>query len=248
MIININSNAVVAHTNRLEKLHKSALPNAIRATLNDAAFDVKKVTMPDITKKTFTNRSPNFFKANSRVEMAKGWNIEGMKSTVGFVSQALKGARNYAVKDLEQQEEGGVIDKKSFIPTNKARSGNSPTKVVRANARLSSIKNAVNRKNSKGANWAQQMIKSAVHVGVGGKVLTDRLSKFKGGALFGITSIKRVKGNIRFKATKIYSFTKNRKIVVKSSGFMRACSLDSASKMGSMFIINAEKQIARLTK
>lgn len=249
MQININSNAVVAHTNRLEKLHKSALPNAIRNTLNDVAMDVKKVTMPAESDKAFVHRSPTFFKANSRVEFAKGWNVNTMKSTVGFANMKPKGEHDYSVKDLEQQEEGGVIGGKSFIPDKKARIGNSNNSNVKANARIGKVRQKmVNRSNVKGKNWGQQMIKSAIHVGVGGTILTDSLSNFKGGAVFKVTSIKRSKGHTIFKSIKLYSFSKNRKVKVNSTHFMRTASLDSANKMLQMYIVNAEKQIARLTK
>ena len=57
MQLNINSDAVVKFTNTLEKLHKSGLPVAIRESLNNAAFDVKKRTMPKAAGDTFKERS-----------------------------------------------------------------------------------------------------------------------------------------------------------------------------------------------
>ena len=45
MILNVNTDAVVALTNKLEKLHRSAFPVAVRSTLNSAAFDMKKDTI-----------------------------------------------------------------------------------------------------------------------------------------------------------------------------------------------------------
>lgn len=42
MQLNVNTDATVALTNKLEKLHKSAFPVAVRSTLNSAAFDMKK--------------------------------------------------------------------------------------------------------------------------------------------------------------------------------------------------------------
>src|SRR5687767_16018423 len=85
MELNINSDAVVKHTNTLEKMHRSAMPLAIRNTLNSVAFDVKKNTMPASAEREFVTRAPNFFKANSRVEMARGWNVDSMQSVVGFI-------------------------------------------------------------------------------------------------------------------------------------------------------------------
>ena len=245
MILNINNNEVMHHTNRLRELHKSALPVAIRETLNSAAFDVKKNTMPLSAKKSFIERQPTFFKANSKVDKATGFNTNTMKSTVGFFSNNLKGSNNYAVEDLEEQENSGRIGGKSFIPLNEARSGKSYNKLVKPNARLSNIRQRlVNRSDVKAKGWGQAMIKSALHVGVGGHILTE--SSGKGGAVFRVNSIKRVKGNIVFKSSKLYSFNKNRKITVKGTHFMKSASLQSANKMDNYFKLEAEKQIKRL--
>jgi hypothetical protein len=134
--ININSDAVVAHTNRLEKMHRSALPVAIRGTLNDAAFDTKTRTMPKSANQ-FKKRSPNFFKANSKFEKAVGFDVNSMKSIVGFYENKLTSkSTNYSVKDLEQQEHGGTIKKKSLIAMRPARSNN---KLVRPAFRLNNL-------------------------------------------------------------------------------------------------------------
>jgi hypothetical protein len=84
----INTKAVVIFTNKLEKFRKSALPAAIRNTLNSAAFDVKQKTMPVSAEKNFVRRKPNFFKANSKVVMAQGREVKGLKAIVGFTSSA----------------------------------------------------------------------------------------------------------------------------------------------------------------
>lgn len=236
MQLNINNNAVVAYTNKLEKIHKSALPVAIRETLNSAAFDVKKNTMPDVAKKTFINRSPNFFKANSKVEKASGFNIASMKATVGFFSNDLKGSNNYAVKDLEQQEDGGSINKKSFIPLKTARSGNSNNKLVKPNARLSAINKIIDVRKSKEKNKRQAFIKSAIAAGNNGFVLSGK-------TLWKINSFKR---NGKINKTALYNFKKGRSINVKPTEFMKTASLESGQKMEMEFIRQAEKQIQRL--
>jgi len=73
-----------------------------------------------------------------------------MRATIGMVEASLKGSHNYSVKDLEQQELGGAIDKRSFIPLKGGRIGNSFGKNVRANARLSSINNLIDARKRKG--------------------------------------------------------------------------------------------------
>lgn len=245
MIININTDAVVKYTAKLEKLHRSALPVAVRNTLNSAAFDVKKTTMPKKAEATFQNREKNFFKANSRVDMAKGFDMKTMQATVGFTENGLKGGSNFAVKDLEQQEYGGAIKSKSFIPMDPARGGNK-TRPVRPGNRLSTVNKIANSAKGKvkGRNKQERFIKSAVYAGVGGYVIGN----FDKQKLFRINSIRKKKGNTIIKKTPIYSFEENRSVRVKATGFMREATIESASKMESVYIKEAEKQIKRLKK
>jgi hypothetical protein len=236
MRLNINRNAVVSHTNRLEKLHKSALPNAVRSTLNNAVYDVKTKTMPASADKTFTNRQKNFFKANSRFEKATGFNVDSMKATVGFIEGGLKGGNNYAVKDLEEQEDGGTINRKAFIPLKSARIGKSAGSVVRANARLSNIKKIINTKSNRSASKKQAFAKSAIAAGPGGFVLSGK-------TLWKINSFKR---NGKINKTALYNFKKSRSVNVKGTNFMRKASLETAGKMERDFIKEANRQIAKL--
>ncbi|MCE3278026.1 MAG: hypothetical protein K0S44_217 [Bacteroidetes bacterium] len=240
MVLNINTDAAVQYTVKLEKLHKSALPNAIRNTLNSAAFDVKKSTMPQSADTVFEKRQPNFFKANSRVDMAKGWDMNSMKSTVGFVEGGLKGGNNYAVKDLEEQEGGGSIGHKTFIPLRFARQGNKSNKPVRANARLSEIKNITHARDAKGKNKMERFVKSAIHAGKGGHVLSN-------GILWKINSIKRLKsGNTVTNKTPLYTVLKNRSVNVSGTKFMMKASLKSAEKLEYYYRMAAQKEILRL--
>ena len=237
MELNIDSSAVVKFTNTLEKLHRSALPVAIRQTLNKVALDVKKDTLLKHSKKDFVNRQANFFKANSKVEFATGFNVNSMKATIGMVSTSLKGKDNYAVKDLEEQEGGGTIKGKAFIPMKPARSGDN-NKIVKPNARLSKIKSKgiVNAKAKPGS---AGFIKSVVFAGKGGYVLAKKNSKE---ILWRVDSIRKN----RFKLTPLYSVKKGRTISVKPTHFMRSASLESAKNMEHLFIAEAKIQIKRL--
>lgn len=242
MKLNINTDAVVSFTNTLEKMHRSALPNAIRGTLNNAAFDVKTNTMQKSADVNFIKRQPNFFKANSRFEKATGFNVNTMKSTVGMVSTNLQGADNHSVKDLEQQEHGGSIDKRSFIPTNLARKGNSARGLVRSNARLSAIKNIIKTKNSTGKNAKEKFVVAASVAGKGGFVLDEnilwRIDSFPKSSL-------RSKRTI-IKRTPIYSFKSGRKASVHATNFMREATLNTAKKMETFYFAEAKRQIEKL--
>lgn len=243
--LNINLDSTVVFTNKLEKLHKSALPVAIRTALNSAAFDVKQNTMLKSADKTFENRSANFFKANSRVEMATGFNMNHMRATVGFVSNNLKGENNFAVKDLEQQEHGGAIAGKSLIPLEPARVGKSYVKAVRPMNRVTKINRVVNVNKVQGLSSKQRFVKAAIKAGTGGYVLGNFLGDQ---ILYRIDSliINRLSNKVDIKKTPLYDFKSGRKVKVKATGFMEEASLKSGAKIEDYYIKAAEKQIERL--
>ena len=243
MRLNINSSAVVGFTNKLEKLHRSALPSAVRGALNKCAYDVKTVTMPEKAASSFIKREPNFFKANSKFLYATGFNVNTMISTVGFVSTNLKGANNYSVKDLEQQENGGVIDKRAFVPLEGARKGNNMNTSVKANLRLRKIRNIVNPRNAKAKNAKEAFVKSVVFAGKGGFVLGDMNGKQ---VLWRINSLNKTDTG-HFKLTAMYSYHEGRKIKVRGTLFMRNASMLTAKKMSKFYIDEAQRQIHKLS-
>ena len=113
--------AISDHVSRLERINRSALPVAVRQTLNAAAFDVKQNTMPEEAD-IFIHRKPTFFKANSGVTPAKGLDVNTMEATVGFKPKT--GDRSHSVEDLEEQEEGGVIPhSRAFVALKEGRTG-----------------------------------------------------------------------------------------------------------------------------
>lgn len=234
--ININTHAAVIFTNKLEKLRRSALPNAVRGALNGAAFDVKQNTMPSQAHKKFVVRAPNFFKANSRVEKAMGWDINSMRATVGFTPGKGKGA-DLAVKDLEEQEKGGTIERRSYIPTREARGGGN-TKKVRPSMRLTSIKNIVNSNTIAGSSPKQKFRYAAVKAGRGGFVLGNNTKK----TLFRIDSISTT----AIKKKPVYSYKPGRSVKVGASGFMKSATLESADKIEQLYIKEAKRQIDRV--
>lgn len=239
MQLNIDLNAVKQHAQRLQQIGRSALPVAVRQTLNSAAFDVKQRTMPGEVNDTFIQRKPNFFKANSKVEQAKGFDIGQMKATVGFVPS--KGD-NQAVKDLEQQEHGGQIEGRSFIPTDQARTGGSNRRMVKANARLKGLK-FVNPRNARGKNKGQRFIKSAVHAGKGGLVL-GQLGSTQ--VLWRVNSLIRTADG-KFKLTPLYTYKKGRAAKIdNATHFMQTASTRSAGQLNNNFVYHAQKQIDKI--
>lgn len=228
MHFRVDTDEVIEFTNRLEKLNRSAFPSAVRNTLNSLAFDVKQRTMLKVTEKTFTIRQKNFFKANSRVETAKGFHVGSMKSQVGFVS--LNG-NNYAVDDLEQQEHGGKIDGRSFIPLAPARTSNSLNRNVSRRNRISGIKNIVKTSDSNASSQGEGFVKSVLFAGVGGHVLHKN-------TLFRVDKI----GDKKFKLKALYSFKKSRSVSVKKTRFMERSADITTRKSTFFFKESAEFQ------
>jgi hypothetical protein len=236
MRFNVNTHEVVALTNRLEKMGKTSFPNAVRSTLNSAAFDVKQKTMPEEAE-IFVKRKPNFFKFFSKVEKATGNNIHSMESRVGF------SGKNQAVEDLEQQEKGGKISGRAFIPFDTARVSNSNAKLLRSNAILKKIK-LVDAAKARGKNDREKFIKSVLFAGVGGHVL----AKYKDTQIvWRVNSLNRnAEGG--FKLTKLYSYEKGRKVSVEPTHFMERASEKTYRKMDSMYLAAAQHQFKKLMR
>jgi hypothetical protein len=132
---NINNMEVVEFANKLEKIHKSALPVAVRQTLNDVAFQAKKdvkVTFSD----SFTERKKNFISSHTVVNKSQNtFNIDQMSSEMGV----RKGKSN-AGDELSFQELGGTISDKAAIPTANVRIGGNDNKLVSKRFYLENLK------------------------------------------------------------------------------------------------------------
>jgi len=241
-IININTDAVVAYTNRLEKLHRSDLPIAIRNALTKAALLTKKESLLKTTRDTFVNRNKTFFKAKSRFLPAKGFNIDGMKATIGMSDLRIN-SNDHAVRNLEEQEHGGTIGGRSFIPTDDARVGKSRNKNVAPRNRLNKIglKNVLRVGRSVGKNRDQRFVKTVIlakrRFGARAYVLTNKI-------LFRVDSVS-TGGSLKFKLTRLYSFKRARSVRVKPTNFMFRSAKIQANKMDIFYKIEAEKRIKK---
>lgn len=253
MILRYNSNALVVYTNKLEKLHKSAFPIAIRETLTAAAKHVKTVTMPKETA-IFKKRQPTFFKANSRFEKAEGFVIDNMRATVGFVSSGLHHpSTNYAVKDLLQQEQGGVIHGRSFVAMRKARGGRGN---VRAAFRLEEIKRSKVIRAGGGRSKKQNFIRAAfVAAKLGGYVLGNKDSRGSRtlsiiNEIWGSTRRSNLRSSrkLMIKRTALYRVKGKRVVKVNRTNFMQRAAMESALNINAFYIQQAQKQFAKYIK
>lgn len=244
--ININTDAAVVFANKLEKMGRSDLPVVINQTLNNAAFDVKQKTMLESASGIFTIRQKNFFKASSKVQKSSGFNINSMKSTVGFQGP------NPAVMDLVKQEHGGSL-KRSMIANDDARVGKSGVGNVKKQNRISVIKksNFVDARKVQGKNKNAKFVTAAYRAkkqgGNNAYVLSAKKTSSGRRNLYRITSIaSSIKGrNTTIKSVRVMSIKGNSTVKIKATRFMSKATHLSANKMERFFIKNAK---ARLKK
>lgn len=234
MMLNVNTDAVVKLTNKLEKLNRSAFPVAVRGALNSAALDMKQKTIISSSDDNFIKRKPSFFKAASKVNFATGFAVNSMQSQVGFKGDS------QAVDDLEQQEKGGDIGSRSFVSMNPARVGGAYKKNIRPNARLKALKivDAKNAKGAKGANDKEKFIKSVIHAGVGGAVLADYKDKK---IVWRVNSLNKTDLKT-LKLTPLYTYEKGRKVKVDRTDFIKEAAAVTQQKIDGFYIASAQKQ------
>lgn len=120
---NVNTSGIIHLTDRLERLNKSAFPSAVRATLSDAAFEMKQKNILESAKKNMKVKQPNFFKANTGVERARfSRNVESMKATSGFINK--KGVKaSKAVNYGMEANEVGATDSSGLMYKKATRTG-----------------------------------------------------------------------------------------------------------------------------
>ena len=225
MQLNINSDALVKFTNKLERIRKKSLPYAIRNTLNSIAFDVKTNTMLEQSEKDFTNRNKTFFKSKSKVQKAIGLDIDKMESVVGFYTDK----KNQAVEDLEQQEHGGKIGGRSFIPLPTARVSNSNKKNVKKQYRLENI-NILHKIRDR-----KHFYSVIYKVGHGKFILYRNV----------LYVVAEISGH-KIKLTPLYSYKRGRSVNInKKTKFFEKSSLKSMLKSKKIYKKEIEKQIKR---
>jgi len=229
----VNTDEVIRLSNRLEKLHRSALPIAVRGTLNDAAFEAKQKHVEKTFDKQFTIRKSNFIRSHTIVNKSiNTFNINQMVSEMGVIK-----GKSSAGDELDKQEFGGTVSNRSFIPMDTARASKSHTKLVSKKFYLKNIKGK-RRQMFKN----QEFIKAAFKVGINGYVLFNNV-------LFQVKKlVKRGRNTLFIKLNPLYSFKKGRSINLKRSPFIEPAGLLAAKNMGNLFAKNAQRQINKYFK
>ena len=234
--LDVNTDALVLYSNKLERASRSALPSAVRETLSKTALDVKKRSMIIESDKAFVKRRPAFFRAKTTVDFAKGYNVNTMRSAVGFIDDGKQ-----ATENMEIQERGGTIGGRSYINVDSSRVSKKNEKSVRKKNRLSTISKPVDTLKQKGSSLNQKQLAAAYKAGVNGYILGKEI----GGKQFllRITDLNKSK----FGSEVIASYVKGRSVKPKKAKhFAKKAALSSSRHMDRIFQVESMRQFKRI--
>ena len=145
MILDVNTGALIKYTDRLERMRNSLLPKAVRNTLNDIAFETKKI-VPLVANENFIVRNKGIFKAFIMVNKVSSTDINSMRSEVGILN------RNKLAEGLAKQEVGGV-SQRGLIQMDTARISNSLQRKVKSANYLNKINLPKTKKKGSGTGF-----------------------------------------------------------------------------------------------
>lgn len=234
--------------NKLEQLHKSAFPLAVRGTLNAAAFDVKMRTLDESATQNFIRRSPTFFKRFSGVNRATGWNIDTMRAEVGMTAEgggASELSARVAVKNMEVQEEGGKITEGlEYLAA--SRTGSDPNRLVAGSKRWKKA-NVIRGAFSRSGTTKSRII-AAAYMALKEKKLQAIV--INGRKFYRqVTAISKTsKGKVKIRSKLIYAIRNSNQKPITATHFSREAAERTIPRIPMYFQVEAQKQIARLWK
>lgn len=239
VFFNVNNKQCLDFAKRLDAMHKSDFPLAVRGTLNDLAFKQQKLIPKEAKKLFLHNRVPTFFRAFSTTKKATGWDVNSMISLAGIQDKGKK-----AIKNLQQQETGGGIKGKSFIYESAARGGspNSPVKPQNYIKNFGIIKGKFTKKfkSSKA-----RFIASAIMAQRTGKLLITVARRGRFAIL--IKGVYLHSGNeVSMQSDLMFAFKKSgHRFTVNKHPFMEISTKKTVEGINDIFIANAEKRFAK---
>ena len=210
MKLDVNTDATIILTAKLEKLHKSAFTNAVRFTLNDVAFEAKKL-VPQNANKNFTIRQKNLFNRFTKVEKAKGWDVKSMVSSIGIDGTT----QGKLTKGLATQETGGNIEGRKLTPHNMGRISGSYAKKIKAKNHFKNLdKIGTSKKRVKGSKYFR--IKNGSK-----ETVFERVSKTKIVPIYNVrkTKITRLNAKPFIKPSAIQATKKMEQLYNKNAEF-----------------------------
>lgn len=242
--LNVNTDAVIALTAKLERLHKSAFPSAVRSTLNDSAFLMKQKNILESAKNNMTVRNQSFFKRYTGVKRATGFKVNSMYSESGFSnSNDIKAKK--ALEGMEHNEVGGS-DNTGAMYLPKARTSNSAMRLVRRKSRFDKSKLAKGTSSymrSKKLANIQNMVASFQEKD------PTYIETSKGKFLVQVKSYKKnANGKIDIKLDFLMRSRRQHVAKAKATHFVKEASLKTAKQIESFYVKNATYQIKKFWK
>lgn len=243
LVLDVNTNETIEFTAKLEKLNRSAYPSAVRNTLNNAAFDMKKSGMLESAKKNFsTVRSPIFFKRFTAVNKADGFDVNSMRSVIGFVNSSDPSVKR-TVDGLEKQEKGGTIDDGSRY-LKASRGGNYGKRVQRRNYYdknkvISGRSSQARGRGTRKSKFVSRMFRSK------SENKPFFINSMRGNFLVKTTSIRSANGRIRANLKFLMMSRDKTPVKVRRTSFVSDAANEQAKKMPMYFKRNAEYQFKK---
>jgi hypothetical protein len=239
MKIDVNSVELIKYSDKLEYLSKKALGYAIKNTLNNAAFDMKKKTILKSAEQNFDGfKSPNFFKKYTGVSKATESNINQMTAMVGIVPSSNSKVKK-ALDGLEKQEFGGDSDGFSYLKD--ARAGSKLDRYV-SNKKYYDKENVISGRSKGKSTRKSAFVARAYRAHKEGKTMF--MNNLKGNFLAEVKSFRKTKKGLKIKTKLLMKERENTKI--KPTKFMSEAGEESQMKMPQYYIKEAGEQIKRL--
>lgn len=235
--VSINNDNIRRYMKALSSLHKSALPNVVRFTLNDIAFDVRNRHIEKSADKLFIRRQKNLFKKLTIIKKATGYLVSNMFSEVGLL-------KNEFTDSLKRQEIGGVIPNRNVIPSIGVRPGRNIKKKISRPKYVSNLDILSPVDEDK----KDLFFKTAFISKKENKPLLYKKRLYK------VKSFKRPKAKrIKNKKTKVeliplYTMDKGKSVTVKKNPFLENAVEKAMQTSTLVFHSNMQKQIEKLLK
>lgn len=220
---------------KLQKLHRSSFPVAVRGTLNDMAFDVKKRHLLPTAKENFDVRGDAFFRKFSSVDKATGFNTNSMTAQAGMRKEP-------ETENFHEQEIGGSIER-GAIPNTRARIGGNNKRKLSKKYYLKDAKVVNRNKRNRDGGKKSNFIADAY--------MAHKKNMFlkASGTLFYVTSFRKLKsGKVKFKLKPLYSIKKGRKVHVNATNFIEESANKSLVNVDRYFKVQANRQFKKYFK
>lgn len=252
--IKIDSSELKKYEKKLNDLHRSAFPNAVRSTLNDAAFLHKSEISPTAAKSFDNTRNKSLFKKITGVDKATGWNIDQMKATSGINKRGLSGKASRVADNIQGVNDGTKVKTTKLVPHLRNRYSQKLSGRVRKDGFKSDVDffdatNGFKLSMRKTKNRAAAFRISMYYTLKSGKQAMLLKGGRKGkvdGMVYHINRFSSVKTKkSKYVATKLYSYKRNNESDVKQNDFIEQALKKPIQQIPNLFQKNAEYQIKK---